>query len=158
MNLILRSFLFLFFFVFGAGVLRAQTTWTGTLSTDWNTTANWSDGVPLATSSVFIPDVTNDPVISTTTAVAFTVELQNGALLTIAAAGGLTINTNANQAIWNWGTVTNNGTITIGHSAAGPANFGINNEAVFNNNAGATINIDSIAVSAILNSSTMNNR
>ena len=42
----------------------AFTVWTGTSGTDWNTAGNWSDGIPTATSNVYIPSVTNQPSIS----------------------------------------------------------------------------------------------
>lgn len=90
MKLVLRFFISLTFFVF-AGVLQAQTTWTGSVSADWNTAGNWTVGVPLATDEVVIPDVTNDPVISTTTALAFSIQVHSGARLTITATGHLTI-------------------------------------------------------------------
>lgn len=158
MNVALRFFISLTFFVFGtAGVLHAQTTWTGSVSTDWNTAGNWDAGVPDATSAVIIPEVTNDPVISTATALAFSIEVQGGGLLTIDAAGRLTINTTATRAILNWGTVTNNGNITIG-DLSGSGDYGIDNEAVFNNNAGAVISVDNTLMMAILNIGTMHNR
>jgi hypothetical protein len=37
---------------------QAQTTWTGTTSTDWATASNWNTrSVPTATDNVIIPDV-----------------------------------------------------------------------------------------------------
>ncbi len=55
------------------GVLTATTsftvsgqTWTGTVDNDWNNIANWSCGfVPYNTSHIQIPDVANEPVLST---------------------------------------------------------------------------------------------
>lgn len=155
MKLVLRFFISLAFFVFGsAGVLRAQNTWTGSVDTDWNTAGNWSFGVPTATDEIVIPNVTNKPVISTAV-LAFSIQVHNGAQLTIAAAGNLTINTTT-DALWNMGTVENNGTITIGN-LLGSGSYGINNESVFNNNAGAQINIDSTSMMAINNIGTMSN-
>jgi hypothetical protein len=154
MKLVLRFFISLTFFVFG-GVLHAQTTWTGSINADWNTAGNWTFGVPLATDDVVIPDVTTDPVISTATALAFSIQVHNGAQLTITATGHLTINTTS-DAIWNMGTVENNGIITIGN-LSGSGSYGIDNESVFNNNAGAQINIDSTLMTAINNSGTMSN-
>ncbi|MCS3795444.1 hypothetical protein [Niastella sp. OAS944] len=157
MNLILRFFFSLAFFVFGAaGVLHAQTTWTGSISTDWRTDGNWTAGVPTDVSDVVIPDVTNDPVISTATALAFSIQVHNGAVLTIAAAGILTINTTASDALWNMGTVENNGIITIGN-LSGSSTYGINNESIINNNAGGQINIDSTSIMAIMNTGTFSN-
>ena len=40
-------------------------TWTGAVSTDWNTPGNWtSDAVPGPSDDVYIPDVVNDPVVN----------------------------------------------------------------------------------------------
>lgn len=151
MTLVLRFFFSLAFFVFGtAGVLRAQNTWTGSISTDWNTAGNWTFGVPVATDEVVIPNVANDPVISTATALAFSIQVESGGLLTIAATGSLTINTTATQAIWNQGTLDNNGIITLGN-VSGSNTYGINNESVFNNNLAAQINIDNVTDVALYN-------
>jgi hypothetical protein len=84
-------------------------TWDGSTSTDWNTVANWSrDAVPTATDDILIPDVDNDPVISSTgTASCDDLTISNGATLTIQsdASGVGSLITN--------GTLTNNGTVNI---------------------------------------------
>ncbi len=45
-----------------------STVWTGTVDSDWNNSANWSDGVPCTNTSTTIPDVSttgvNYPIIS----------------------------------------------------------------------------------------------
>src|SRR5882672_2052357 len=67
----------------------AQNTWTGSTSTDWSTGTNWSTGlVPSASDNVVIAATANQPEISTA-AVAKTVEVQNGAILTIKNTGSL---------------------------------------------------------------------
>ncbi len=38
--------------------------WTGTSDTNWNTAGNWSDGIPAASSNIYIPVVTNQPAVS----------------------------------------------------------------------------------------------
>lgn len=60
-------------------------TWTGSVSSDWNTAGNWSCSyVPGNLFSVIIPDVTNDPVISSGAAAAVNnIQLQAGASLTV---------------------------------------------------------------------------
>jgi hypothetical protein len=128
-------------------------TWTGAVSAAWATAGNWSKGVPVAGSIVVIPDVARDPVISTTTAIARSVTVQSGGLLTITAAGSLTVNGTAPQSILNQGTVQNNGTITIGNTSATVTNI-ISNEGSFNNNTGAKLIIAKAAentVTAIVN-------
>ncbi len=65
-------------------------TWTGCVSTDWSNPANWRDGtVPTSTEQVTIPNMVNDPVISTTVIVK-SVQVQSGALLNITPTGNLT--------------------------------------------------------------------
>jgi hypothetical protein len=86
MNIALRVLFLTFLFSGVAYTLTAQTTWTGSVSTDWNTAGNWTAGVPTATSDVIIPDVTNDPVLAAAGAVARSVTVQAGGLLTINAA------------------------------------------------------------------------
>jgi hypothetical protein len=72
MNRILLLFCFLVF-QFGFG----QTTWTGTTNTDWNTSTNWSAGVPDAVDAVTIPNVTNKPTISVVGAVCASLVINN---------------------------------------------------------------------------------
>jgi hypothetical protein len=75
-------------------------TWTGSVSTDWNTPGNWSCGsVPYSASSVEIPDVANKPVLSSGSAGS----VNN---LIIDAGSSLTITGNSIQI---GGTITNNG-------------------------------------------------
>jgi len=60
-------------------------TWTGVLSSSWNTAANWSPvKVPTASDDVIIPSSINDPVIPASyTAVANSITIQNGGQLTL---------------------------------------------------------------------------
>ena len=143
-----------------AATSLAQTTWTGLVSSDWNTAANWSTtAVPGATDHVVVPSGTiNVPVLSTT-AVARTVEVQSGASFTITSAGRLSssgdkIVTSQNGAqynvtFFNGGTVVNLGTMVIGNTASF-AGAGLWNVASFSNLAGAglTINLNSNFISA----------
>ena len=77
-------------------------TWTGALSTDWNSAGNWSGNLtPILAMPALIPDVPNKPVLST------------GAIgtvnnLTITAGSSLTIAGNIMQIS---GSITNGGTI-----------------------------------------------
>ncbi|MCA0232704.1 MAG: T9SS type A sorting domain-containing protein [Bacteroidetes bacterium] len=121
-------------------------TWTGAVSTDWNTACNWSPAsVPTATNDVVIPNTANKPTINTA-AVAKSVEVQAGAVLTIAATKSLTINGSrisggTEAGFYNAGTVQNNGQLVLGNTGSVGA-IGINNLATFNNNTGGEIKID----------------
>jgi hypothetical protein len=76
------------------------TTWTGTISTDWFTTGNWTQGVPTATIDATIPSAPSGgrfPALSAGTASARNLTLNNGATLnqsggTLAIAANLTNN------------------------------------------------------------------
>lgn len=126
---------------------QAQTTntWTGGTDTDWNTTGNWSlTLVPTATHNVVIPSgSTNQPILSTT-AVAKSMIVSNGASLTITGVGSLTINgsfeTNGfKNAIYTEGPIRNDGKLYIGTTAT-DANYGIWNLSLFTNNGELSIN------------------
>ncbi|WP_448518598.1 T9SS type A sorting domain-containing protein [Rhodoflexus sp.] len=81
----------LFFIVLGAS---AQTsTWTGASSTDWNTAANWTGGVPTASSTVIINACTTCPVLPSGTTNIGRLTL-NGRIDTNASSGTLVLNTN----------------------------------------------------------------
>jgi len=71
-------------------------TWTGTLTTDWNTSGNWSSGsVPTVSKNVLIPNVTNKPIVNQgpgVPAVCNRLTIEPGASLTIAAGKALTVN------------------------------------------------------------------
>ncbi len=133
-------FLLLSMLLLTTSSLFSQTTWTGTVSTDWNTAGNWSAGLPDADDHVSIPLRTNNPVISMAGAIARSMTISTGGILTIQLAGTLAVDNGA-QGISNSGTVQNSGTITTG-AASGTSAYGIRNDAVFNNNPGGQINID----------------
>jgi hypothetical protein len=84
----------------------ATTTWLGGTSTSWITPANWSCGVPFASSAVtigtgtFAPEITNSPTVASLT-------INSGASLRVVAAHNLTVT----------GSIGNNGTMTIENNA-----------------------------------------
>jgi trimeric autotransporter adhesin len=148
----------------GVNTPTGTLTWTGTFGTDWSQACNWSPAsVPAVGNDVVIPNTTNDPIIGVSTnAVAKSVEVQSGALLTIAANGTITVNGSRTvasiaAAFHNIGTTENNGIISIGTTTASGTN-GLLNKGNFNNNAAAELRIDN-ATSAGLNnnSGTFNN-
>lgn len=127
--------------------------WTGTVSSDWNATGNWSCGlIPSSLFSATIPNVANKPVIST----GATAAVNN---LTIDPGSSLTISGNTLQiggAITNNGTFTaTDGTVELNGTAAqsiGASVFSSNTIKNFtvNNAAGVTL-LGSLIVTGIVN-------
>ncbi|MEQ1745914.1 MAG: hypothetical protein ABMA02_10835, partial [Saprospiraceae bacterium] len=139
------------------GTLAAQTTWDGSSSSDWNTAANWSAGVPGVGDDVTIPNVANDPVIPVGPgAVAKSVTINSGAALTINASASLTLNgaTAGTKSLTNNGTVINNGTLSVGTTSSS-GEYGIWNYTSFTNN--GTINLDRVGLMALVNDGTFTN-
>jgi hypothetical protein len=144
----------------------AERTWTGSVSTDWHTDGNWSPAcVPTADNPVIIPDVANDPVISASTAaLAQSVHVQSGAVLSIQPMASLTINGSASYTspmnftagLNNEGTVDNSGDLVLG-SVSSVGDNGIYNQAVFQNNASGHIRIDRSISNGISNFGTFTN-
>ncbi|MBI3162007.1 MAG: autotransporter-associated beta strand repeat-containing protein, partial [Chloroflexi bacterium] len=113
----------------------AACTWTGTTSTSWNVSTNWSCGaVPVAADTVTIPDVTNDPIVN---AAGVTV-----AGMTIDVNGVLTIGNNATgRTVTITGNLVNSGTIQPGvTNATHTLNIGGNftNDGTFSANPAAS--------------------
>jgi hypothetical protein len=140
------------------GVLTttAGTIWKGCTNTEWTTASNWSTGqVPTASDDVIIAAATNQPVISTAGALAKTVEVQSGALLTINSTGSLAVNgskdiSGKTNAFYNAGTVYNNGQLLIGNLSA-VGDYGLYNITAFNNNTGGQISIDNSTIAGLDN-------
>lgn len=66
--------------------------WLGTVDINWNNAQNWSyNTIPISTDFVKISNVLNQPVIIGINAVCYSLELQNGAVLTIENNGELSI-------------------------------------------------------------------
>ncbi|MEO9570636.1 MAG: T9SS type A sorting domain-containing protein [Polaribacter sp.] len=67
--------------------------WIGTTNTDWATDSNWLDGsAPIATDNVVIPNVTNKPIISSSTgAISNDITIDASSSLTIESGGSLII-------------------------------------------------------------------
>ncbi|MBI2901507.1 MAG: hypothetical protein HYY17_15080 [Planctomycetes bacterium] len=76
----------------GTIVWAASFTWTGAVNTSWTTAGNWSpSGPPGATDDAVIPDVTNDPVISSAVSCNY-LTVQSAAVVTLSSGGALTVN------------------------------------------------------------------
>ncbi|MCV9930623.1 hypothetical protein OIU83_23390 [Flavobacterium sp. LS1R49] len=90
-NILIIVVLLLFNFGYG------QNNWTGAASTDWEDNSNWSSGhTPLATESVIISNVPNQPVISVAGAVCSQIVMSNSTpgstvSLTVTGAGIFTV-------------------------------------------------------------------
>ncbi|MBD2703186.1 hypothetical protein IC229_21250 [Spirosoma sp. BT702] len=160
-----RRWLFVLILLLTGLTAQAQKTWTGATS-DWNTATNWSPtGVPIATDDVVIPSApANKPILSTT-AVAYSVEVQSGASLTITAAGSLTINGSkevggnfgsGTTAFYNAGSVDNSGQLIIG-STGDVGSYGLWNAATFTNQTGGQISIDRSSQAGLVNDVTFDN-
>ena len=64
-----------------------STSWTGALSTDWNTNANWTQAIPIFTSNITIPSgLTNYPILNTGIATVNDITIQSGATISISTA------------------------------------------------------------------------
>lgn len=70
------------------------TTWHGSENNDWNTAANWDENaVPTTLRNVIIPDVTNQPVVTSGVgASCYNLTVNSGASLTINSGGSLITN------------------------------------------------------------------
>lgn len=153
----LRNVIFLAACLLISSLLKGQTTWTGSGDADWSNAANWTAGVPDALDDVTIPDVATDPVISSS-ALAKSVTINSGAVLTITSAGTITINGSTMQGILNNGTIDNAGIMILG-STSNIGQTGIRNNGVINNQNGASITINRSLGRAIHNySGTFTNR
>jgi len=87
--------------------------WDGSSGTDWNTAANWNTGsVPGSSDNIFIPDVTNDPILDQNRTVA-NLFIGSGGVLDIPYNRDLTVS----------GDLTNQGTLTVSSGASGTASL-----------------------------------
>jgi hypothetical protein len=134
-----------------AAITSTGPIWTGCTSAKWTTVSNWHTKiVPAASDDIAIADVTTNPLIDITDAVAKSVTVESGGALTISAAGILTIDGSTTQGVLNKGTVTNTGLLKIGLTT-GTGDYGIRNEGTFNNSSGGTLSIDKATQAALYN-------
>lgn len=124
--------------------------WTGFSDAEWNNPSNWQNSlVPTVTDHVTIAHVATDPIINPLDAVAKSVTVQNGAVLTIGGSGILSINGGAVQGLLNQGAVVNNGLLKIGLTTS-TGSYGVRNEGQFSNNSGE-VKIDNATQAALYN-------
>jgi hypothetical protein len=121
--------------------------WLGRTSSAWNTASNWCGGVPTSSTNVVISSgAINMPNITTTGAVCNSIAISEGASITIANTGALSLRGN----IANNGSFVSNGTVILNGTTA----QGINGIAEFhhltlNNAAGSTL-LSETRISGIL--------
>nr|WP_295925983.1 choice-of-anchor D domain-containing protein [uncultured Dyadobacter sp.] len=142
--------------------LTNHTTWTGTVSSDWNNAANWTPRIPDIYTEAIIPDVsTHAPIIGNgQSMVAYAVRVETGSSLSISSGGTLTINGHSTYTapfdftagFNNKGTVNNSGQLVVG-SNAGVGTYAVVNQGIFNNLPGADIRIDSTSDTGLFNAS-----
>jgi hypothetical protein len=116
--------------------------WTGAVNNDWNNTGNWICGIiPGASFSAQIPDIANEPVISSgVTAEVRNIAIENGSTLTVAS-GTIMI---YGSVISNSGLDATDGTVVFaGSSAQSAGNNIFTGNAIknltVNNNSGVTL-------------------
>lgn len=107
-------------------LLAQDKTWNGSVSTDWNTAANWTpSGAPTASNTLVIPVApTNQPILNTSATIR---AMYVNGTLTIGPSGNLTVygDQAAFFTIDIYGLLTNNGTLQIKDAPSGP---GVNAE------------------------------
>lgn len=76
-----------------ATITVSDKTWTGAVSTNWNTAGNWcGNTVPTSVDNVVVPNVVNKPVIDgNIIAVAGTLKIETGGTLTVKSGNTLTV-------------------------------------------------------------------
>src|SRR5260370_14615140 len=100
----------------------ATKTWTGALSTDWNTAGNWSPpGVPASTDDVLIGTTANSPTLSVsgTTVNSMTISGTDTLTLDPVISPGLTVTNGITLS--SGGGISGGGTLVAAVAASGPA-------------------------------------
>ena len=102
-------------------------TWTGSTSTDWNTSGNWSPiSAPISSANVIIPSApSNQPIVNEapgTPAICNNLTINSGAVLTIAPGKALTVSGTLTNSAGNSGIIIQStvaGTGSLMHNTAG---------------------------------------
>lgn len=95
----------------GFGVAPTASIWTGSTSTVWSTTSNWSDNSVPTSGDIIIPDgAINNPTISTSDVVCNRLTVNSSATLTIGASASINIST-----------INNNGVVVMQSSSTSSA-------------------------------------
>lgn len=143
--------------------LFAQTTWNGSVSSNWSDAQNWSNGVPDASADVIISAAGTSPAIEGNVVMyAKSVLVEANATLTIGAtailivsgSGEFTTTFTFRAAMNNLGHVINGGGIKLGTVFFPVPQYAIVNQGTFDNKPGARIHIDRVNDTAIYNTAT----
>ncbi|CAL2074510.1 BspA family leucine-rich repeat surface protein [Tenacibaculum sp. 190524A02b] len=104
-----------------------QVVWTGIKNNDWNNNENWyADQIPLVTSNIVIPDVTNQPVISSgVIAEMNNLTIENLAAFDISDNGAVIVNGDltTNETISITSSVNTSGTLIVKGTANGNVTY-----------------------------------
>jgi hypothetical protein len=140
-----------------------QTTWNGSISSDWSNVQNWSNGVPDANADVIITAAGTAPAIEGNVVMhAKSVLVQPNSTLTIGATAILIVS-GSNEftttftfraAMHNLGHVINAGGIKLGTVFFPVPQYAIVNQGTFDNKPGSRIHIDRVNDTGIYNTAT----
>lgn len=116
-------------------IFNPLTVWTGAVNTSWTNAGNWDDGVPTIIHSAIIPNVINQPLISSNQTIK-SITIQAGATVDIATGNNL----NIKDSLTNNGTVSGGGSVVLNGTASQPiSGTGNYNNLNLNNTTGAVI-------------------
>jgi hypothetical protein len=122
-----------------ATVTITSKTWTGAVSANWNTAGNWcGNAVPAITDNVVVPNVANKPIISgNIVALANTLTIESGAVVTVSSGNSLTVKGAMNLANANSLVVENYASLkqedNVANTGAGSALVHRNSSKLFRN-------------------------
>ncbi|WP_170916556.1 T9SS type A sorting domain-containing protein [Dyadobacter psychrophilus] len=141
----------------------AQTTWNGSVSSDWDNAENWSGGVPDTNSDVVIAASATAPVMGgNAVRRAKSVLIKPDAKLTIGAGAILIVSGSYEYtttftfraALNNLGNVVNEGGLQLGTVLFPIPEYAVVNQGTFDNKSGARIHIDALKDTGIYNTAT----
>lgn len=116
--------------------VSAQTTWTGAASTSWNNAANWTAGVPNATTSAILAAAANSAdTTGINNAACLDLTLQAGATLTSPQANPVAVHGSVASAgvhtgtiqLWGNGTIATSGSGTLDHIYVAAGTYTVTN-------------------------------
>ncbi|MFY0606453.1 MAG: T9SS type A sorting domain-containing protein [Cyclobacteriaceae bacterium] len=116
-------------------LIRAENTWTGATSSDWNVAGNWSNNVVPTGEEVVIPMVSNQPAISSGLAEVATLDLADGVVVSIS--GGATLRVLSDLTVAGNGHVeVASGSSLVTYGSVAGTDHVINRSTTFDSNTG----------------------